>query len=224
MARASFGDMVKELKSESRPSIRITDDDGVHLADLVAFGPNSSIPSEWAADVAKWRNQHSNRFATQFTATPENAENYLNGIAASEDQILFMIVGADGQRLGHFGIKRNQDGVVELDNLIRSEHPAPNQLVYYVELTLLFLVFSLSEADSVQVMVLGSNKPAHGLHRLCGFKRTRKTPVKLVEKEAVTAFVETDEKDQADDTLIYLALDQTTFKLNNLRWLSHRVL
>ena len=223
MARASFGDIIRELKDAYKPPVRVTDEDGRHIADLVAFGLDSSIPTAWAADVASWRNKHSNRFATQFLATPENAENYLRTVAASEDQILFMIQSTTGERLGHFGFKRNADGVVELDNLIRSDQSATNQLVYYVELTLLFLIFSLSDVSSVQVMVLGSNKAAHGLHRLCGFKRTRKVRVKSIEKKGVVTFKEAAKDSVGDDTFVYLTLDQDTFKLGNLKWLSLRM-
>ena len=134
-----------------------------------------------------------------------------------------MIQSTTGERLGHFGFKRNADGVVELDNLIRSDQSATNQLVYYVELTLLFLIFSLSDVSSVQVMVLGSNKAAHGLHRLCGFKRTRKVRVKSIEKKGVVTFKEAAKDSVGDDTFVYLTLDQDTFKLGNLKWLSLRM-
>lgn len=222
MARASFTELVMLLKSPAKAPIQVTNHDGHHIANLQAFGTVSDIPSKWAADVAKWRNAHSDRFATQFLANTENAEKYLQNVARSDDQILFMITSLEGERLGHFGFKRNAEGIVELDNLIRSDSPAPSQLVFYVELTLLQMLFTNSTVESVQVMVLGSNKAAHGLHRLCGFKKDRKVQVVSKKSNGVVTFEELSDDKKGDESFVYLSIDDKTFRQRFSEWLSNR--
>jgi len=219
-----FGAAVQQLKSPDSSPIRITNEDGETIAFLEIAKAGRADLDAWANDVSVWRNTHSHRFATQFKATPENARGYLDNVIAHDDQAFFMITNSDGDRLGHFGFKQTSENEAELDNLIRSDVPADTSLTYLVELTLLLILFTACDIQKTQVYVLKDNRPAYGLHRLCGFRKTKEVAVKRVAKGDTLQLVadEAAPLEGAENSFVYLDLSREKFLQSRALWLAAR--
>ena len=215
---------VQQLKSSESSPIRITNEDGNSIAFLQIAKADRTDLNSWADDISSWRNKHSHRFATQFVATPENARSYLDNTIAQDDRAFFMIVNSAGDRLGHFGFKQTSGTEAELDNLIRSDVPADSSLTFHVEITLLMILFTACGIQNTQVYVLKDNRPAYGLHRLCGFKKTKEVGVKRVENGGTVQLVEdeTATLENAENSFVYLNLERDKFLQSRASWLAAR--
>ncbi|MEM6898887.1 MAG: hypothetical protein AAF583_03825 [Pseudomonadota bacterium] len=225
MSKQVFRDAVARLKAPGAPPLEVTDETGLVVAFLHIASAHRTDLDTWAIDVSVWRNRHRERFATQFEATPKNARKYLDSLIESNDQAFFMIIDSIGNRLGHFGFKLTEDdAVAELDNLVRSEAAADNSLTYFVELTLLLILFNTCGIASCNVYVLKDNRAAFGLHRLCGFNKDKVVPVRREETDDVIQLVgdETIDPQLAVNAFVFLSLARDRFFDQRANWVNAR--
>ena len=72
--------------------------------------------------LTEWRNRHVRAYPTQFTATEPSTRDWLEQqLLDVKDRMLFLVVSATGETLGHLGFTRchNSDMMFEIDNMVR---------------------------------------------------------------------------------------------------------
>ena len=122
--------------------------------------------------MTNWRNKYCQWFLTQFNATSERTQKWLDRVVIPQsDRILFLIT-VDGDVVGHIGLCHITEKTIELDNAINTS--PVKSLFPNVEWTLLNFIFTVLEMD-VAVARYFSHNRVQILHRWFGFEPQTKS-------------------------------------------------
>ena len=135
--------------------------------------------------LTNWRNQHVKSFFSYFQATDKRTKAWLRrDVIDNPNRILFMVF-IDGKKIGHAGMCRynKQTNSAEIDNFIRSDKSGFPGLMNEIEKGLLRWMFEELNLSKVQGWLFADNFWSNSLHQKCGFKITRKFPLKKTETE-----------------------------------------
>lgn len=130
--------------------------------------------------LAKWRNINVNVYPSRFTATRDSTKSWLRDqIVNSPNKILFLVVNAHGNPVGHIGLASidNPVHLLEIDNVARWEDDLPpntfsdclNSLMQWAKSTMYIEGFTLR--------VFSNNAKAIRFYEKNGFKKTRTIPM-----------------------------------------------
>ncbi len=146
------------------------------------------------ADIAcltNWRNRHVGAFLTEFTATYERTSRWLSDVVHNDDsRILFMIEGAQGERVGYMGIAYIdwERSYVEADAIV-SGGGTPKGLMSAALRVLLHWAMGQLGLKVVAVRVLSDNPALDFYKKLC-FKETQRIPLKRIISDDFISWIE----------------------------------
>ena len=175
-----------KIKTNSEESsgrrIAILDDGRRLIGSLKLITQSMVLETNIVELLTLWRNTHRRFFMTQFEATPTRTRQWLSEIVLEDrSRLMFMIADPSGESVGHVGVKRLDEPVIELDNMIRGRSGGGGQLMYWAEVALLNWLFAEREAKAVCLHVFTNNWIPIGIHQSIGFKIVDTYP--LVRKE-----------------------------------------
>lgn len=140
-------------------------------------------------NLTKWRNNAKSFFLTQFDATENRTQRWLESVVLpSEDRLLFEVLDATGRAIGHAGVFRFKDNSCELDNFIRGEQGGDPSLFLEAEVTMLNWLFCELGVSKVTLHVFSNNWIAIRNHLSIGFKVTGKYALSRKEEEGSVDF------------------------------------
>lgn len=152
-------------------SIPIFDDDYILVGSLVPITRNDLRDNELMRLLSDWRNTYKNNFLTRFNATPERTKEWLDNIVfPSLSQILFFVVDASGQRVGHTGFKNLSLNKVLLDNTIRGLRTEEPKIFVFANRHLILWLFNYAGIEKVEGEVFADNISALMMNNQVGFK------------------------------------------------------
>jgi RimJ/RimL family protein N-acetyltransferase len=159
------------LQSQTRFVLPIFNDQSKLIGRLLCIDQGLANESSVLSDLTAWRQKYMAYFLTQFQATADRTQTWLNQVVIpSTDRILFLIETADQERIGNFGVCNIQAQTLELDNLIRGRDGGDRKLIFYAEIAMLSWAFGLLECASVCLHVFSNNEKTIALHTRVGFE------------------------------------------------------
>ncbi|HVA90389.1 MAG TPA: GNAT family N-acetyltransferase [Chloroflexota bacterium] len=125
-------------------------------------------------DLARWRNAARTSFFHQAETTPERTRAWLDrAILTPPDCILFLMISADGRRVGHVGLRGLRDGRAELHSVLRAE-PAPPGFATSACRTLIAWTRAELRVSTIHLSVFADNGPAVALYQRLGLREVER--------------------------------------------------
>jgi hypothetical protein len=157
--------------------IPIVNGENERVGKLIAFSNATVADAALVEMLASWRNRHRQFFLTQFEATALRTRQWLEQILADSTRIMFFIHEHCGEPIGHIGVLRLDQPIVELDNMIRGRSGGNGQLMYWAEVALLRWLFEVRRVSGVCLQVLANNWIPIHLHSMIGFRMVEALPL-----------------------------------------------
>lgn len=175
-APGSIGDIKAGLAETD--GVPILDDRGLPAGRLRPITHAAAADAQLITLLTDWRNANGRFFLTQFEATSERTRRWLADVVLPDDsRLMFMIEDDTGVPIGHVGVRRLNEPVVELDNMIRGRPGGAGQLMFWAELALLKWLFDVRKADGACLHVFSNNWIPIGIHQAIGFKIVETVPL-----------------------------------------------
>lgn len=170
-------------------SIPIIKDEGSVIGRLVPINrelANNSLIIEY---LTKWRQKYMKYFLTQFTATNERTQLWLNNHFLLDDTtILLLIQSREGKWIGNSGISNIREKEAELVNLIRGEIGGDPELIFYAEIALMHWIYKILEIEDIYLHVFSNNFITISLHGSVGFKKSQTYQLVKTESDQETQY------------------------------------
>jgi RimJ/RimL family protein N-acetyltransferase len=163
--------------------------------------------SELIETFGRWREDSAHVYPTQFPVTFEGTKNWLRKrLLDVPDRILFLIVDPLGKPVGHVGFASaiNDDGLMELDNLLRGSLRGHREIARLAVEALLNWATETMAPQGFYLRVLSSLKHVIRLDERIGFKESKRIPLrKTVDGECIS-FNECapDDQEQPDEWFV----------------------
>ncbi len=183
---------------------------------LIPFSRELTSDKVVLEKLSKWRNANLKYFLDQNPSTIESTHNYLMRVLADKNHQMYLIRDNKGVIAGHVGYRIISSKVAELDNLVRSEDPLPNDFIEKAEKALIQSIFTQTKADSVILKVLGSNVLAKRIHLNLGFEILEVKPCYRTEKAILTENFEGNSSKTIAGYIVHMILDR---KINSSNFL-----
>ncbi|MDY7055160.1 GNAT family N-acetyltransferase [Limnospira fusiformis] len=151
--------------------IPIVKDEGSSIGRLVPINTELANDSLIIDNLRKWRQKYMKYFLTQFVATNERTQLWLNNSVLLDDtRILFLIQDEEDKWIGNFGICNIREKEAELDNLIRGEKGGDQKLIFYAEISLMRWIYKNLGIEDIYLHVFSNNSRTINLHSSVGFE------------------------------------------------------
>lgn len=174
--------------------IPVYDGTGLLIAFLKPLTKSTVNNSKQIKLLAKWREENSFAFPTQFKVTLEGTKKWTEGLIKEPSRILFFIETLDikPRLIGHIGLFTFdfRERSCEIDNVVRGDKKlikgimtlALNSLVYWT-------LYSL-KPYKIYLKVLSDNKHAVKFYQKNNFKKVKLIPLKKIVKEGMIIWKE----------------------------------
>lgn len=175
--------IIRQLKGLEEGSLNsfyipIIKDEGSLIGKLVSINTKLANDNSIINDLRKWRQKYMKYFLTQFVATNERTQLWLNNSVLLDDtRILFLIQDEEDKRIGNFGICNIREKEAELDNLIRGEKGGDQKLIFYAEISLMHWIYKNLGIEDIYLHVFSNNRITINLHRSVGFEISKIYPL-----------------------------------------------
>lgn len=195
---------LKDNANTSQPQLRLAIDGfNNYFLRLVPTNPNHLDVFDIKL-LTTLRNRYAKSFLTEFDANDGQTANWLAKVVHVDDsRILFIIENERNERLGYMGLAYIDwnNSYVEADAIV-SGGSTPKGLMTCALKTLLVWAMQFLQLKNVGVRVLSDN-PALIFYKKMGFIETKRVPLRRVEKEGLTAWVEDSSLITSDRYLVH---------------------
>ncbi len=130
---------------------------------------------------ARWREENSFAFPTQFPVTLEGTRTWLRSrVLDAEDRILFLVVDKVGYQIGHLGYGNsiNEAMEMEIDNVVRGEKDTTPGIMSAAMLALINWGEEVVVANRISLRVFSDNNHAVEFYRQLGFQDATLIPLR----------------------------------------------
>jgi RimJ/RimL family protein N-acetyltransferase len=191
---------IRQLKQSPRHGLPIVSDGQVKgkLDPII----NDDVEDEKVVKLlAKWREENSFAFPSQFTVTLPGTKSWLQKqLLENETRLLFLIKDEAGIPIGHIGLYSFDfaENSCEIDNVVRGEKNGHRGIMTMALETLLQWTNEVITPDTIFLRVFSDNQPAIKLYRRCHFIDHELIPLRKIEKDSGKFWEETNDKKLAD--------------------------
>lgn len=163
-----------------RKKIEVTNDSNQIIGYLQILSESDSNNTELIEKFTNWRKKYMSCFNTRFEPTGARTKKWIQGtVLKDENKIFSKILNQHNELVGHLGAIDRGD-YIEYDNLIRGEEVNISRFIYFVEMTFMRWLFSISDTDFILGKCLSDNLRVLKLHERAGFKVYNKIPLKKI--------------------------------------------
>lgn len=211
---------VRRLKENEDPAktleLPVIRPDGIRVGTLRLIDSVRSSAPDLVVNLTKWRNASMRFFLSQFVATEERTQQWLNNVVIpAEDRILFELLDDTGRAVGHAGVCNFSMHACELDNFIRGEQGGDPNLFLAAERAMLHWVFCDIGVDIVTLCIFSNNWIPINNHISIGFTVTDKRSMSRVEKDGVVQhLVDSQEGQPTKYSYLKMSLSKNDFLKN----------
>jgi perosamine synthetase len=160
-------------------------------------------------DLATWREANQDAFPTRFTVTVDGTAAWLRTrLLDVPDRILFVVVDAHGNRVGHVGLAGtlNDASEVEIDNVVRGVTGVRPGIMSSALQALLDWTEEHLAPSTIALRVFRDNAHAIAFYRRLGFVDDGLLPLRRRENGASVAFEPVGATDVADPDAFFLRM------------------
>jgi perosamine synthetase len=153
------------------------------------------------ANLGAWRAAASYAYPTRFQVTNEGTKKWMKlGVLDKEDRLLFLIHDEFGRPVGHAGFANglNEQGLLELDNILRGENFARKGIISEAIIALQNWGKNVLFADGFYLRVLASNTHAVSFYDKLGYVEVERDPLKMIVEEGIEKLVPTNASEGSD--------------------------
>lgn len=146
---------------------------------------------ELIARFARWREENTVAFPTQFPVTLEGTRNWLRSrVLDVEDRMLFLVADAVGRQIGHLGYANalNDTLEMEIDNVVRGVPEVAPGIMSAAMLALINWGEEVIGAARIHLRVFSDNDHAVAFYRQLGFQGEELIPLRRHEKGSTISF------------------------------------
>lgn len=174
-------------KQYSTYKLPIYNDKGELIAFLRPVNQKTLRNENEIALLAKWRQENSFAFPSQFTVTNEGTKGWLeNQLLKNPTRILFFIESAGKRQklIGHLGLYSFEfdANTCEIDNVIRGEKNYLKGVMTFALKTLLKWTYEKLKSKQIFLRVFSDNERAIIFYRRCGFVNYELIPLRKIMK------------------------------------------
>jgi perosamine synthetase len=153
------------------------------------------------AKLGAWREAASYAYPTRFPVTNEGTKRWMKlGVLDKEDRLLFLIHDEFGRVIGHVGFANglNEQGLLELDNILRGESFARKGIISEAITALQNWGKTVLFADGFYLRVLASNTRAVSFYDKMGYVEVERDPLKMIVEEGIEKLVPSNANESSD--------------------------
>ena len=173
-----FAELISSIANEKQDlCIEIRDRQGMPIGHLAPVTKSSTSDGQLVEKLTEWRNRSMKNFFTQYTATCERTQQWLESTVLTDPTRLLFVIHSKAGSAGAIGFKILPDRSVELGNLVRGERCGHYQLTYYAELALIDWIFQALPVDVIFGISKADNLMCSTLQRSLGFRRAQRIPL-----------------------------------------------
>lgn len=178
--------IIKEIKNEKfnqflPQKIPIYDKSGFLIAFLKPVTKSSVNNSKEIKLLAKWRDENSFAFPSQFKVTFEGTKKWLEGLIKEPTRILFFIETSYKipNLIGHLGLFtfNFRENSCEIDNVVRGEKKILKGIMSYALQTLILWTKCILNPNKIYLKVISDNKHAIDFYLKNNFKKVGILPI-----------------------------------------------
>jgi len=152
--------------------------------------------------LMNWRNENIHLFSPQRLSTIESTTTWLNTLLTElPNRILFYVVDKFGKKIGHLGIWLRDNGLFEVDNVIKDSSCNIKGVFSAAIIALSNWADEFIGIEEISLRVLASNSHAVAFYEKLGFYETGRQSLKVLIKSSGNELVETEDP-EADDAWI----------------------
>jgi perosamine synthetase len=163
--------------------------------------------------LMKLRNENFSLFSPQRLSTVESTTSWLNSLVKKNpNRILFFVVDKYGKKMGHLGIWLRENGLFEIDNVIKDSTCTTKGIFREAIFAIANWADEFIGIEEITLRVLASNQHAVEFYEKLGFSETGRQLVNLFKKASGNELVET-EGPESDDAWISMKVDLKNFQV-----------
>lgn len=164
--------------------------------------------------MSQWRNENVKYFLNQSLSTPETTKAYLQNVFESPDHTMYLLHTEEKVVVGHLGYFKVNNGLVELDNLVRSKHPLPMDFIRMAERALILEIFKLQYVENIQLKVLARNILAKRIHISLGFELTdSEGMIRVTNPHGGSRLIASSQRENGEEILQTLTLSKSKWTI-----------
>ena len=160
------------------------------------------------SELMYWRSKHLYAYLDRTEPTWVSTKNWLDRyVVNNQNRVLFLVIDKFGTRHGHLGIWLRENGVFELDNVLKSpESNSPRLFSASVEV-LSNWINELLNLQNLKLRVLKSNEHAVAFYLRLGFKIENTESVQWVENPEGSRKLEPSDEKSSSDAWLLMSID-----------------
>lgn len=156
--------------------------------------------------LTEWRNRNVRAFLTEFQADEDRTEKWLAEMVGPDDtRILFMVDDLEGRTVGYIGLAFIDwdAGWGEADAVVKGGETPPGTMTKALHVLLDWAREQLG-LSNLGVRVRSDNT-ALEFYRKAGFREERRVPLRKIEEEGMTRWVEDPSRDPGEPSLVHMS-------------------
>jgi len=158
--------------------------------------------------LTRWRAENVHAFTKQFRPTIAGMHDFARAqLIERPDCILFLVLDASARPIGHVGLS-NFDFATrtcEIDNIVRGETDAPGGIMTAAVATVMNWTYRTLDPKEIRLRTLAENTRALALYHRLGFIPLSLIPLRKVEADDVTEWLEAASGDHVGKFLLLMA-------------------
>lgn len=176
---SKFKGSTKETSSRLFPNSSLFEFAGDLSLEFIVAGPWLLDLKSWLEQMMDAREANKEMYFSRFPPSIESLSKYLkDGALNAENQILFLISDRFGNLYGHVGLKVDNDGIAEIDNVLRISKDLPGIMKIAIAEIMVWGVNSLG-ISKYFLKVISTNTRAISLYNNLGFALRERISLKL---------------------------------------------
>lgn len=183
----SFFKATEALDDLMAKSIRFTGPDGF----LIPLANIHKNDAKLIQQLMNWREANSFAFPTQFPVSFEGTARWVSErVLAVKDRLLFLVVDAHGNRIGHLGLAGglNADMSIEIDNVVRGDKAAVPGIMSGAMRALLKWTEEFISPKQIYLRVFQDNEHAIAFYKKMGFVESEVIPLRKHQSGATLSY------------------------------------
>ena len=158
--------------------IPIRDEAGAEIGRLCPVTTAHLQAGDILESMSRWRNQYRAFFLTQFPATAERTQRWLERVVLPNPAQLLFLIYSGGQLIGQYGFKEFNGSSAFVDNLLRGERGGHPLVMRCAVVSLVNWLFDVLRVEQAYGYVFADNAMSLKLHRDVGFAFAEKLPLR----------------------------------------------